>query len=304
MKPATQSARSDGGRLASSFDRSAGEAVPGPFAGGVEGPRAAPVPSRDRAAARRPCTRRRAAHRPSRRRPAVPRARAPPGRRTSPARRRAGWPPPTDRATRTVLRAPRAAPAPLRPAASRGRTRAAPPPPRTPCPRAVGIDTGGGAVRHPAGERGTGERGQQLGGCGTYVTAAVRQGLLQEGLVVRREAGPQGVEEHEPVLGPFRGPRGDEQGAALPGSWSRRAPSSATRSAKRPSCQSRRTAAGSDVSGRRASRDEARRANRHSGLSEASQSPRGPANASTCGRRSVRALAASSSAGSSSAGAR
>ncbi|CAM5581966.1 hypothetical protein SHIRM173S_07781 [Streptomyces hirsutus] len=91
---------------------------------------------------------------------------------------------------------------------------------------------------------------------------------------------------------------------AAAGSRERSEESRATRSAKRPSCQSRRILSvspgpGSDVPPPGAER----RANRQSGLRRASHRPRGPANRRTAGRRSVRPRAASSRAGSAGGGA-
>lgn len=65
--------------------------------------------------------------------------------------------------------------------------------------------------RHPRGQRRTGQGGQQFRRRRPDVAAAVGQGLLHERLVVRAQARAQGVEEHQPVLGPFRRPCRREQ---------------------------------------------------------------------------------------------
>ncbi|MDH6618889.1 hypothetical protein M2163_005997 [Streptomyces sp. SAI-135] len=91
---------------------------------------------------------------------------------------------------------------------------------------------------------------------------------------------------------------------AAAGSRARIAARSATRSANSPSSQRRWMPAVSCGDGSAAPPPGvARRANRQSGFSRASQVAREPANASAAGRRSVRPRAASSSAGSSCGGA-
>lgn len=81
----------------------------------------------------------------------------------------------------------------------------------------VQADAGHRALRHPPGQRGPGQCGEQLGCGGADIAASVGQRLLQERLVRGREPGAQGVEKHQPVLGPLRGPRGGEQ--LPPGPW-------------------------------------------------------------------------------------
>lgn len=71
--------------------------------------------------------------------------------------------------------------------------------------------------RHPRGERRTGQRGQQLRRRGPDVAAPVGERPLQERFVRRAQPGAQGVEEHQPVLGPLGRPGGGEQLARGPG---------------------------------------------------------------------------------------
>ncbi len=78
--------------------------------------------------------------------------------------------------------------------------------------RPVETDAGDRPARHPARERRGRQGGEQLGGGGTDIAAAVAEGLLQELLVRAGQAGPQRVEEHQPVLRPFGGPGGREEG--------------------------------------------------------------------------------------------
>lgn len=80
-------------------------------------------------------------------------------------------------------------------------------------PRTVHRHARGRPHRHPRGQRRRGQRRQQLGRRRPCVAAAVGQRPLQEGLVVRAESGAQGVQEHQPVLGPLRRPRLLQQGA-------------------------------------------------------------------------------------------
>lgn len=71
--------------------------------------------------------------------------------------------------------------------------------------------------RHPRGERRTGQRGQQFRCRGPDVAAPVGERPLQERFVRRAQSGAQGVEEHQPVLGPLGRPGGGEQLARGPG---------------------------------------------------------------------------------------
>lgn len=67
------------------------------------------------------------------------------------------------------------------------------------------------ALRHPVAECGAGQRGEQLGGGGPDVLAAVAERGLQERLVGRAQSLLQGVQEEQPVLGPLGRPGPGEQ---------------------------------------------------------------------------------------------
>ena len=306
MNSATQSARSAAGSVAeqlrplgerrraraAGLRRRGGRAEQRPRPLGVPLPHRRPAPGRVQLAP--PVVGHRQRHDLLRRTPAEPPAASVP----------AAPPPPTGPATRTVRPGPTGGfgttPSRCMPAShSCGASTAI-------VARAVAAAVDGHAGRrprrHPPGERRAGQRGQQLGGRGPDVAAAVGQRLLQERLVRRGQPRAQRVEEHQPVLGPLRRPgRGQQRQRAAAGSRARRAASRATRSANSPSSHSRSHAPpvvlGSGQRGaaarRAAQRELPVRVEPGQPQRRAARRRRAPA-----GRRSVRARAASSSAGS------
>ena len=202
------------------------------------------------------------------------------------------WPSHHDRSPR-----PPEASAPPRPAASPRRTRAAPPPRSTPLAGPVQGHAGRRPPRHPPASAEPGSADSSSAAVARTLRLRSDSAHSRNGSSASESPLAQRVQEHQPVLGPLGRPGRGEQRAAPPLRVVRAGPLAEERHPLREQPLLPKELYGFGVPGRRAAPrrpDAPRSAKRHSGLSRASHSPRGPAKVSACGRRSVRARAASS----------